>query len=121
LHIAKNPKKKSEHVLKLRKKSKKYFCMFKNTKSIAWILQSVCKIPKDFGLYFKNIKNLFWVRNYIIHFEYKDKKTYKMVNIQNIIRGNNLLLFTFNIRIKKKHVWRLISKILLRIIQLIHL
>jgi hypothetical protein len=42
--------------------------MFKNTKSIAWILQSVCKIPKDFGLYFKNIKNLFWVRNYIIHF-----------------------------------------------------
>jgi hypothetical protein len=43
------------------------------------------------------------------------------VNIQNIIRGNNLLLFTFNIRVKKKHVWRLISKILLRIIQLIHL
>jgi hypothetical protein len=24
-----------------------------------------------------------------------------MVNIQNIIRGNNLLLFTFNTRIKK--------------------
>jgi hypothetical protein len=24
-----------------------------------------------------------------------------MVNIQNIIRGNNLLLFIFNIRIKK--------------------
>jgi 3-methyladenine DNA glycosylase AlkD len=24
-------------------------------KGIAWILQQVCKISKDFGLYFKNI------------------------------------------------------------------
>ena len=41
--------------------------MFKNTKSITWILQPVCKIPKDFGLYFKNIKNLFLVKS-ITHF-----------------------------------------------------
>jgi len=31
----------------------------------------------------------------------KEKKTYKELNIQNIIKDNNLLLFTFNIRIKK--------------------
>jgi hypothetical protein len=24
--------------------------------NIAWILQQVCKIPKDFGLHFKNTK-----------------------------------------------------------------
>jgi hypothetical protein len=28
-------------------------------KDIAWILQQVCKIPKDFDLYFENIKKLF--------------------------------------------------------------
>jgi hypothetical protein len=33
-------------------------------KDIACILQQVCKIPKDFGLYFKNIKNLFLERKY---------------------------------------------------------
>jgi hypothetical protein len=42
--------------------------MFKNITSIAWILQPICKIPKDFDLYFKNIKNLFLTRKYIIHF-----------------------------------------------------
>jgi hypothetical protein len=50
-----------EHVIKLNKNLKKYFCMFKNTKNISWILQPVCKIPKDFGLFFKKyIKNHFW-------------------------------------------------------------
>ena len=29
--------------------------MFKNIKSIVWILQPVCKISKDFDLYFKKI------------------------------------------------------------------
>jgi hypothetical protein len=28
-------------------------------KNIAWILEQVCKFPKDFGLHFKNIKILF--------------------------------------------------------------
>ena len=42
--------------------------MFKNTISIAWILQPICKTPKDFGLFFKHIKNLFLARKYIIHF-----------------------------------------------------
>jgi len=42
-----------------------------------------------------------------------------MVNIQNIIRDNDLLLLTFNIRIKKTCL-KLISKILLWVRQLIH-
>jgi hypothetical protein len=33
-------------------------------KYIVWILQQVCKIPKDMGLYFKYIKNLFLARKY---------------------------------------------------------
>jgi hypothetical protein len=35
-------------------KKLKYFDIFK--KNIAWILQQVCKFPKDFGLHFKNTK-----------------------------------------------------------------
>jgi len=41
--------------------------MFFFLKNIAWILQQVCKISKDFGLYFKNIKKLIF-GNTIIHF-----------------------------------------------------
>jgi len=59
------------------------------------------------------------VRKYIIHFEYKDKKPYKKISIQNIFRGNNLLLFTFNIRIKNLYLGST-SKILLGVLQLIH-
>ena len=41
--------------------------MFKNTKSITWILQPVCKIPKILAYISKNIKNLFLVKS-ITHF-----------------------------------------------------
>jgi hypothetical protein len=33
-------------------------------KNIAWILQQVYRIPKDFDLYLKNIKILFLAREY---------------------------------------------------------
>jgi len=76
-----------EHVLKLNKNLKKYFCMFKNTKNISWILQPVCKIPKDFGLFFKKyIKNHFWW-NLLLTFNIRIKNLYK-VNIQHIIQSN---------------------------------
>ena len=38
--------------------------MFKNTKSITWILQPVCKIPKDFGSYFKKYKKFIFGKIY---------------------------------------------------------
>jgi hypothetical protein len=41
--------------------------MFFFKKNIAWILQQVCKIPKDFGIHFKNIK-----KNYFVSFNMQD-------------------------------------------------
>jgi hypothetical protein len=67
---------------------------FFKKESIVWILQQVCKILKDFGLYLKIIfgkKILFTFKTRI--------KTLKEVNIQNIIRDNNFITH-FNIRIK---------------------
>jgi hypothetical protein len=64
-------------------------------------------------------KYIFLVRKYIIHFEYKDKKPYKKISIQNIFQDNNLLLFTFNIRIKNLYLGST-SKILLGVLQLVH-
>jgi hypothetical protein len=37
-------------------------------KHLVWILQQVCEISKNFGLYLKIIKNIFLAREYIIHF-----------------------------------------------------
>jgi hypothetical protein len=76
-------------------------------KNIAWILQQVCKIQKDFGLYFKTIKNLFWQENILFIFNIKIKNLYK----DNIIRDNNLLLLTFNIKIEKLIWGQLIQSI----------
>ena len=59
--MTKNPR----NYLSIILKSKIFWHVLKN---IAWILQHVCEILKDFGLYFKNIKNLFLARKYIIHF-----------------------------------------------------
>jgi hypothetical protein len=66
-------------------------------KNVAWILQQVHKIQKDFDLYFKNIKNLFWQENILFIFNIRIKNLHK----DNIIRDNNLSLLTFNIRIEK--------------------
>jgi hypothetical protein len=63
-------------------------------KNIAWILQQVCKISKDFILYFKNIKNLFLVK--IIYYSLVINikiKNFKKINIQNINRNNNFFSF----------------------------
>jgi len=49
MHVERKSLKLCEHL----KKNMKYFGMFK--KNIAWILQQVRKIQKDFDLYFKNI------------------------------------------------------------------
>jgi len=63
-------------------------------KNIAWILQQVCKISKDFILYFKNIKNLFLAK--IIYYSLVINikiKNFKKINIQNINRNNNFFSF----------------------------
>jgi len=46
-----------------------WVCVFLHVlkKNIAWILQQVSKILKDFDLYFKNIKIYFWKEEYNIH------------------------------------------------------
>jgi hypothetical protein len=48
--LAKNPK----NYLSIISKSKKFWHLKKN---IAWILDQLCKIPKDFGHYFNDPKN----------------------------------------------------------------
>jgi hypothetical protein len=72
----------------------KHFGIFFKKESIVWILQQVCKIPKDFGLYLKIIfgKKILFTFNTRI-------KNLQEVNIQNIIRDNNFITH-FNIRIK---------------------
>jgi len=75
--------------------------------------------PQIFNENYLVRKYIFLVRKYIIHFEYKDKKPYKKISIQNIFRGNNLLLFTFNIRIKNLYLGST-SKILLGVLQLVY-
>jgi hypothetical protein len=62
--------------------------LFYIKKNILWILQQVCKIPKNFGLYLKIIfyKKILFTFNTRI-------KNLKWVNIQNIIRNNKYYSF----------------------------
>jgi len=65
---AKNPKNIAACPKFKKNLTKKYFCMFKNTKSISWILKIVCRIPKDFSLYIYIYIYIILARKYIIKF-----------------------------------------------------
>jgi len=68
-----------------------------------WIVQHVCKTPKGIGQNFKKIKNLILGGEFIYYSLLIGERNPKVMSIQNII-GNNLLLFTINIWIKKPWV-----------------
>jgi hypothetical protein len=75
--------------------------MFKIQKVLHGFYNQFVKFQRILAYILKIFKTYFWQRNILFTFNIKIKKTYKDLNIQNIIKDNNLLLFTFNIRIKE--------------------